>query len=156
VVGELVRDRPAEQMPQLQKRLVVLRDQIGTRITLLTPDGRVLADTDGEPALLENHADRPDVQGARDDGSAIATHFSTTVSQPMMYGALRTGDGSEAVGSVRIAVPLDRVDAELARLRGMVWTTAAGTSLVGLALALWLARRITRPLRELTQAAEQI
>ena len=34
----------------------------GTRITIIAPDGVVLADTQGDPARMENHRFRPEVQ----------------------------------------------------------------------------------------------
>jgi two-component system phosphate regulon sensor histidine kinase PhoR len=142
-IAELVRDRPAADMPRLQERLAAQHEQFGARLTLLAADGQVLADTESDPAQMENHADRPEVQAARSAGFGTSARFSSTVQEPMMYGALRTADG-QAVAYVRIALPLNEVQAELARLRGIVWTTAAGTALAALVFALWLARRVTR------------
>jgi two-component system phosphate regulon sensor histidine kinase PhoR len=50
----------------------------------------------------------------------------------------------------------ENVQQELAGLRRLVWTTAAGTGIAALVLAFWLARRITGPLQELTAGAERI
>jgi two-component system phosphate regulon sensor histidine kinase PhoR len=155
VIRELVRDRSVEQIPELQARLVELSEPAGMCITLLAGDGTVLVETEGDPAALENHADRPEIRSAREAGFATATRYSTTIGQPMMYGALQTERG-QAVAVVRVAVPLTSVQAELTRLRVVVWTTAGATALGALALAFWLARRITLPLRELTQAADHI
>jgi two-component system phosphate regulon sensor histidine kinase PhoR len=52
------------------------------------------------------------------------------------------------------AVILNRV--ELADLRGLVWMTAVVTSLLAMALAFWLARRIALPIQELTEGAKSI
>lgn len=156
VVAELVRDRPIEQLPQLQERLTGMRGKIGTRITLLAEDGRVLADTDADPAQMENHADRPEIQAAREEGVGFSTRLSTTVHEQMLYGTLRTGEKGQAVAYVRVAWPLASIQEELAKLRGVVWTTAAATAICSLLLAIWLSRRITQPLSELTQVAGQI
>lgn len=51
---------------------------------------------------------------------------------------------------------LENVQQELAVLRSLVWTTAAGTGVAALILAFWLARRIIGPLQELTAGAERI
>ena len=37
---------------------------MGVRLTLILPDGRVLADTRDDPARMENHAHRPEVAAA--------------------------------------------------------------------------------------------
>lgn len=154
VVSEWVRERPAEQLPQLQERMARLRGQIGVRITLLGADGRVLADSDHDTPEHENHADRPEVQLAQDGLFTTVTRFSTTNHQEMMYGTLRT-DNSPVV-YVRVAVPLAGVHAEAAHLRTFFWTTAGITALAALALLLWLARRSALPLQDLTRAAEHI
>jgi two-component system phosphate regulon sensor histidine kinase PhoR len=63
-----------------------------------------------------------------------------------------TRHGNKAISAVEWEV----VQEELAGLRGLVWTTAAGTGGAALILAFWLARRITGPLQELTVGAERI
>jgi two-component system phosphate regulon sensor histidine kinase PhoR len=74
----------------------------------------------------------------------------------MMYVALRTDDESQGVAYVRVALPLSRIEGQLRQLRQLVWTAAGVTALAAMVLAFWLARRMTRPLRELTQGAERI
>src|SRR5262245_46477796 len=46
LVRELVRDHPRADGDALQERVVALRSEIDTRITLIAVDGRVLADSD--------------------------------------------------------------------------------------------------------------
>src|SRR5690606_15012570 len=41
-----------------------LSSQISARVTVVEPDGTVAADTHGDPAGMENHADRPEVAAA--------------------------------------------------------------------------------------------
>jgi two-component system, OmpR family, phosphate regulon sensor histidine kinase PhoR len=73
-----------------------------------------------------------------------------------MYVALRTEDENQGIAYVRVALPLSRIEGQLAHLRQMVWTAAAVTALAAMVLAFWLARRMTQPLQELTQGAERI
>jgi two-component system phosphate regulon sensor histidine kinase PhoR len=156
LVREVVRGRPVEDAPRLQEQVLALRQEIATRITLIADDGRVLADSEDNPAAMENHGDRPEVRAARAGRFGSATRFSGTLHKPMMYVALRTDDPEGAVAIVRVALPLDRVNRQLDALQGVVAGAAALTGLAALALAFWLARRTTLPLRELTAAAERI
>src|SRR5205807_8224614 len=48
------------------------------------------------------------------------------------------------------------IQQELAWFDRAVWTVAAVTALAAMLLALWLARRITHPLQQLTQSAALI
>jgi two-component system, OmpR family, phosphate regulon sensor histidine kinase PhoR len=146
---------PDEFFPPLQKRVTSLGQEIATRITLLADDGRVLADSEEDPRAMENHADRPEVEAARREGFGSSTRFSATLGQPMTYAALHV-DGRGPVAFVRVALHLADVEERLGDLRRLVWTAAAGTALAALALAFWLAGRITGPLRELTEGAERI
>ena len=156
LVREVVRGRPADEASRLQDRVGALRREIATRITLLADDGRVLADSEEDPGAMENHADRPEVRAARAGRFGSATRFSGTLHKPMMYVALRTDDPAGAVAVVRVALPLDKVDHQLDALQGVVAVAAAVAGLAALALAFWLARRTTLPLRELTAGAERI
>jgi two-component system phosphate regulon sensor histidine kinase PhoR len=155
LIGEALRDRPAGAGRGLRDRLAELRREVPVRVTLLADDGRVLADSDEDPALMENHADRPEVRQARDASYGTATRFSHTLQEQMMYLAMRAHGGGD-VAFVRVALPLTQVQEQLAGIRHLVWAAGVGTALGGLGLTFWLARRITRPLRELTAGTEQI
>ena len=156
LVREAVAGQSASHAAQLQSRMMALRREIATRITLLADDGRVLADSEEDPQRMENHADRPEVRQARESQFGTTTRFSRTMHQPMMYAAVRTDADHGEVAFVRVAMPLDNLRQQLSELRNVVATTAVITAVVALALAYWLARRVTLPLQELTSGAEQI
>jgi two-component system, OmpR family, phosphate regulon sensor histidine kinase PhoR len=162
LIRDVVRDMPGGSGEPLQQRVQALGREVVTRITLLAGDGRVLADTDENPSAMENHADRPEVRAAHETGFGAAVRYSDTLKQSMMYVALpapeSTGkdSSSAAVGFVRVALPLQEVQAELDGLRRFVWTTAAVTGIGVLVLALWPARRLAKPLRDLARRVERL
>ena len=53
--------------------------QTGLRITVIAADGRVLADNQGNPATMDNHSGRPEVQEAQRTGTGVSIRFSHTV-----------------------------------------------------------------------------
>lgn len=156
LVREAVQGRTREQVASLNKRVRTLHQEMGTRITLLAADGTVLADSEEDADKMENHADRPEVRQAQEERFGVATRFSRTLGQAMMYVVMRTEGADAVVAYVRVSLPLDHIHEELAGLRSIVWTTAGATGLASLVLAGWLARRITRPLQVLTRGAERI
>jgi two-component system phosphate regulon sensor histidine kinase PhoR len=105
---------------------------------------------------MENHATRPEVQMALKDGMGSSIRFSTTMEQTMMYVAKRMDSSQNEVAVLRVALPLATVNAQLAGYVRIVWTAALVTAGVALFLAFWLARRISRPIQELTAGAERI
>jgi two-component system phosphate regulon sensor histidine kinase PhoR len=156
LVREAVQGWPGEGPVRLQERTHDLGQHIKARITLLAADGTVLADSDQDPQSMENHAGRPEVEEARKTGRGAATRFSSTLQESMMYLALWTADPHSRVACVRVALPLGDVAQHLAELERLVWTAAILTAVAAMALAFWLARRMTQPLQELARGADLI
>jgi two-component system phosphate regulon sensor histidine kinase PhoR len=156
LVEENVREVTPNLVPRLQPRVVALHRDIGSRITLVAADGTVLADSADDPQQMENHADRPEIMTARQNGSGRAVHYSRTTGQNTMYVARRVDSDNAVVAFVRVARSVDSVAAEVAQLRKLIWTGAAGTALATLLLTYWLARRMAAPLEELTAGAKRI
>jgi two-component system phosphate regulon sensor histidine kinase PhoR len=153
LVREIVQGRPADR---LQERIQRIGKEIAARITLIRADGRVVADSDEDPREMENHADRPEIHAARQTGFGSSTRLSNTLGESMKYTAVRVDDRDSAAAYVRVALPLDEVRAQLASVGRIVWSAAAVTAFAAMLLAFWLARRISRPIQELTRGAERI
>src|SRR4051794_39780046 len=60
LIREAVREVPPGQGSRLQERLQALREELEVRVTLVAADGRVLADSESEPAAMDNHGERPE------------------------------------------------------------------------------------------------
>ena len=141
----------------LQDTATRLGREARTRVTLVAANGAVLADSDRDPAVMENHATRREIEQAAATGEGVDTHLSRSVGIPMMYLALRVDDDAgRTVGFVRVALPMDSVEARIAATRWLVWGIAAAVGLVTLVVTWWVAARVTRPIGELTRAAESI
>ncbi len=156
LVHEIIRGRHLHEATLVASRLKDLEKSLGTRITLIQRDGTVLVDSAEEPEKMENHADRPEVRAAKHSRFGSSTRFSSTVGKNMMYVALKADDNAFDVAYVRVALPLIAIKERVAELHRLVWTAAGVTALLAWGLAFWLARRITRPLQELTAGAEEI
>lgn len=154
LLTETVRGRNPEDE---QARLNALRHQLGVRITLLGADGRVLSETERDNASeIENHAQRPEIEAARDTGTGRATRYSATLGQTMMYFARRVDEPDQTVAFVRVAMPVTEVQTQAAHLHRLVWGTAGATAGLTLLLAYVLAARVARPLREVAEGAQRI
>jgi two-component system phosphate regulon sensor histidine kinase PhoR len=151
----------------------VLGVQTDTRITVILPNGRVVCDSDEDPALMDNHADRPEIRTALRGETGRATRYSATLQHTRLYVAVPGGaasriaadeDEEDDPGGTALAPPpfvmraslsLEAVDAALHR----VYRQLALVSLVlaGLAalVSYAVARRISVPLRRLQSAANQ-
>ncbi len=140
----------------LQRRLARLGSELATRFTLIAADGVVIADSDEDPATMDNHGARPEILAARDRGWGMSTRFSRTVAANMMYVAVALRDGDGLVGYVRASLPLTSVDEHVAGLRTAVALGGLAASVLALAIGLFVTRRVVAPLTSMTEAAAAI
>lgn len=106
------------------------------RVTVLDTDGRVLFDSSANPAGMENHLLREEVQQALKEGWGESGRYSQTLNRNSYYYAKVMKDGH----ILRLAFAADSITAQL--VSQIPW------ALLGIALALlfsaWLAKRLTR------------
>ena len=83
--------------------------QTGLRITVIAADGRVLADNQGNPATMDNHSGRPEVQEAQRTGTGVSIRFSHTVEKNELYLAHRLEPKENRELVLRLALPLQEI-----------------------------------------------
>ncbi|MCG8586393.1 MAG: cell wall metabolism sensor histidine kinase WalK, partial [Pirellulales bacterium] len=116
----------------------------------------VLGDSMEDPGVMENHRNRPELLAARTDGFGVSQRVSPTLGIPMIYYALRVGEKDRPEGFVRVAMPMETINAQVRSVRWLILLNSVLVSLVGLALTFIIVGRIIRPLATLTQAAKSI
>lgn len=120
-----------------------------TRATLISGDGTVLYDSDATASEMENHADRPEIQEALQNGSGETMRKSATVNASTYYYAVRLQDG----GVLRLA-------RQYSSIRSVVSGWLAGIVVVMVilfSLALFLSRTLTRwMIRPVEQAVRDL
>ena len=86
-----------------------LAGELGSRITVIALDGKVLGDSAEPSAKMENHFSRPEVIEAMKSVTGSAERYSTTVDFDMLYRAFhQRNDKQQRI--VRIAIPLKELD----------------------------------------------
>ena len=89
----------------------------GARVTVVASDGTVLADSAADPAKMENHANRPEVQAAIASGAGKDVRQSATLGRALVYRAYRFEPPSGAPVVIRFALPLAQVNESIAEFR---------------------------------------
>jgi len=115
----------------------------GARVTIIDPTGKVLADSEANPAAMENHATRPEFAAALAGKIGSSERRSATIGIPFLYVAAPVSGGA-----VRLAYPLSDVEAVAAQVRHRL-ALASGLAflfalIVAAAAAHWSARRLER------------
>jgi len=132
-----------------------LARELGSRITVIALDGRVLGDSAENSATMESHAGRPEVVEALSKGSGSSIRYSTTVRYDLLYRAFRqSGEGHERI--VRVATPLKDVEAFIRSFRSSLLVGLLLASAAGLLLAGIFSRSLTRRVQRLAQFAGEV
>ncbi len=132
-------------------------DQLEARVTIVGPDGVVLGESHEDREQMGNHLLRPEIQQALTVGQGTSTRFSATLGYEMMYTAvpIQSGEG-QLLGFVRIALPLDQIEANVGWLRQSIVLAGSVIAVAAALLAILIAGRTTQPLRQLTAVAERM
>ena len=93
----------------------------GVRITIISEDGRVLADSQSETATMESHAEREEVRAALQNGEGRSMRQSVSVRNLLMYYAVRQYLPGGAPVVLRLALPMDGFSVQLWNFRRNLW-----------------------------------
>ncbi len=131
-----------------------------TRITVVAPDGRVLADSVEKPELMDNHRERPEISGALkafDEGrrNYTSVRHSATLGQRLIYCAVPLrADGRDYV--LRTAFSIHNVDRILHKARLDTLWAVLFTALFAAGFSYVIFRTVSRPVLELCRASAGI
>ena len=148
MVAARIASTPAERQAQVIQQVSALA---GARATLIASDGKVLADSEANPAEMENHADRPEVIAALHGGSGSSIRSSRTLGVPFLYCAAPVPGGV-----VRLAYRLSAIDDVNRNVRNSLLKSTAVSALVALVLAFVATQSIGRRLVRITAFAERV
>jgi two-component system phosphate regulon sensor histidine kinase PhoR len=146
--AQQVASAPRDSLPQIAKRAAA---EANERATVIDSSGKVLADSEADPATMENHASRPEFAQALQGQMGTATRSSRTVGVDFLYAAAPIPGGA-----VRLAHPLSAVLEANRRVRHEVLKSSAVAALVALVLAFIATQLIGRRLQRITDFAERI
>jgi two-component system phosphate regulon sensor histidine kinase PhoR len=130
--------------------------QTDTRITIIAPDGIVLGDSEADPATMDNHLNRPEVQEAIRLGQGESDRRSATLGTEFTYVATRITVDDALAGIVRVARPTAAVDSALSDITRSILIAVMITAAVAAGLSLAVGSTVMRPLGRLAQAARSI
>lgn len=144
---------PAEEANQLLRRL---DEGLSMRITLVRADGLVLGDTHEDPDRMDNHAARPEIRAAlAGDPVGSSLRHSATLDRNLLYVALPMPSRGPPRAVLRTSLPLSDVAAQALRLQLRVLGGGGLALAIALLFALWMARRISRPLERIRLGADR-
>ena len=139
---------------QIQQTVEQIGQRIDTRVTLLTKEGVVIADSEFSAEGMDNHRYRPEIIAANISKIGQSRRYSKTLQKPMLYVAVSAMASNSNLGYIRTALPTQRIDEEINYLRRVIIIAASLTALIALFIGYWLAMSFARPLRQMTLIAK--
>jgi two-component system, sensor histidine kinase and response regulator len=136
---------------------VVARER--TQVTIVAPDGRVLADSTlsgTELASAENRGNRPEVMDALRGRTGTGVRRHLTAKVDVLYVAVPIRQDGRILGASRVAVPVENIEAqarEISRSVALVVVLAFGAAA---ALAVGLSAPLAGPVRTMVDSADRL
>jgi len=143
--------------PTLQARTQHYGQILGTRVTLIAADGVVLAESDLESVqAMENHAGRPEVRQALAGEVGSDIRRSATLARDLLYVAVPLERPGQSRMVLRLALPIQDIEAARALVRRTVVVGAILAIVVAVVVGLFVSQRVTQPLRWMEGVAQRM
>lgn len=123
----------------------------GIRLTLISPDGRVLYESDTDSAM-ENHLMRPEVQSALETGQGHDQRTSRTMGYTTYYYALLLDDGNV----LRAALDVENLYSIYNEALPAVLISCVLILILSAVLSVFLTRRIVHPIEQMADDLDNI
>ena len=123
----------------------------GARATIIDQTGKVLADSEADPATMENHAHRPEFAAALHGAPGEASRTSKTLGIDFLYTAAPTRNGA-----VRLAYQMAAIHENSVRIEQSLFSGSLLALLIAVILSAAAAELISRRLQRIVSFAERI
>lgn len=155
LVGRIYREQlAAVATPEMQAWAQRADRQSGARITVIGPDGAVLAESRHERGSMENHAQRPEVKAALKGSLGVAKRHSASLGVDFLYVAEPARAGGAEGAVLRLAVPLERVTESMRAVRGRILRASLLLAVLALIAAYLYTKSLTARIRNIQGYAE--
>lgn len=135
----------------LKPLISIYAQQTNARVTFIRRDGVVTIDSEADPATMDNHLDRPEIQTALDDLEGVEIRFSDTLKRRFFYLAVPVKSEGQITAVVRFARDLTDIEGAVAQIHRRIFGMGAGIILFTVLLAYLIAENSLQPLRKLAK-----
>jgi two-component system phosphate regulon sensor histidine kinase PhoR len=128
----------------------------GARVTVITADGLVLADSRSDAGTLGNHEGGPEISDAFAKGDGRSIRRSGTTNRDLLYYAVRQDIPSGPPVILRFALPVEAVDEVLRPFRHSLWLASFIILLVASGVALLISRTFSDRVERLQEFSRRV
>ena len=140
----------------VDKQTKMIGEKIKTRISIILPDGTVIADSENAPENMENHGNRPEIKKAFSGEIASQSRFSTALDAEVIYVALPIKKDGDTIAVSRLALSLKEIDKIFFRLRTILITGILIAAVIVMLLSIKITRGLTEPIEAISDGTRKI
>lgn len=144
------------QFAKLDTLVKELGAEIGTRITIIAPNGMVLADSEKDPKAMENHSTRLEIIQALEGKTGNSIRFSRTIKEEMLYVAILINEEDTVLGVLRVSLFLSEINGLLNNLKIKILQIVIIIIAVSLFVAVIFSKSLSKPISELVSASHRV
>ncbi|MFL5839925.1 MAG: ATP-binding protein [Thermoleophilaceae bacterium] len=141
---------------RLRRLTTTAAASVSGRVLVVDNSGRVLADSAGSNEVGSDYSPRPEIAAALRGDAFQRVRHSDTLNTDILATSVPVLRAGRPDGAVRVTQSVNSVHRAVRRTLGGLGLIAGVVLLLGLAAGIVLARQIARPMRRLTDAAQQI
>lgn len=130
-------------------------NSIQTRFTLIDPNGVVIVDSEENPNKMNNHSNRPEIRDAMKGKESTEIRYSNTLNTKMLYFAKPVLYNGQTIGIIRSSIPINLLDIVLKKLKNQMLFWGLIISLFSGIIGFFVSKKISAPIIELTEGADQ-
>jgi len=146
--------------PEAKKRIQAAADRhatkLGVSITVVDNDGHVVVDSGTRQPQGQNISNEPEISDALAGITAMYRRTRAANRTEWLYVAYPVRAMGETRGVIRVGFPLTEINQRLHKDLIIFLQLILVTGMVTVLISLWLARRVTRPIRDMSAMARTI
>jgi len=128
------------------------------RITIMDTTGKVFADSEEDPSLMENHRNqfkRKEIEQSIKNGLGVSQRYSTTINEDMLYVAILR-DYNDSPFIIRTSESMKSLYVSIDRARNRIILISVIIMVIVIPSVIFVSSLITRPLFLIGKAAKKI
>jgi two-component system phosphate regulon sensor histidine kinase PhoR len=133
-----------------------LGKEINTRITIIEPNGKVIADSVADPSRMDNHRHRPEIREALEGKHGQSLRFSRTIDRDMLYVAFPAESEGSIIGVIRLSLSLGEIKLLTGELRNEMMKISLIIIVISLLFAIIISRSFSLPIKQLLSASQRV
>lgn len=156
IQGTIQRYIELEDWNELDLFAKEIYQQTEIRISVIHPDGRVIAESLKDFQEMESHRNRPEIRAALQGEKSHTVRYSSTAREDMLYVSSPIFSDGSIIAVLRLSIFIDKMQQILDRTRNTILLISLLMILLSFGISYYISKRLTIPTQKLVQAFDRV